>query len=515
MEQPSPSSPTPTERARAHERKPMKQPLVTLRAIALLALIGLFAMACGDSDNSADATSSTPAAEAPAGDSAGEDEAAEPDSAGTSDSQTETTEAEDQSTTDATAEEDGDQDEEGAGDTEEDHAQTPLGRLLVADAVEAHLSVLDLTTGDLEVGAFEVAAPNAIMYASPTGRYAIALARGPEDGDDRIHIFDGGTFAVPHDDHYDLIQQPVARHELEIVEEWPVHHVNSHGWSAIFNDTNGHVVLINEEDLASSDGDYEPIVLEAGPQHGTAFVISEDHVIHSANAPDCPQFIPGTWGCLPSGVEVRTFDGEVVYDAANEGCTSLHGESENAHGAVFGCLNGVLFLQSEDGQYEHEIIPYPEETGGNLSMGRYYGHPESDNFFAPATVFEGDAILLGGVWMVDVLNAEMREVFPESSASAAFSSDGDVFYMLAADGILRAFDADHGREVGSMQLVDPFEMVFGTPTPAIIVVDEMMYVADPNSGRVLGVHLEHMEIEEEWELGGAPSSLAFVGVADA
>ena len=30
----------------------------------------------------------------------------------------------------------------------------------------------------------------------------------------------------------------------------------------------------------------------------------------------------------------------------------------------------------------------------------------------------------------------------------------------------------------------------------------------------MAVHLEEMEIEEEWEVGGAPSSLAFVGLAD-
>ncbi len=61
----------------------MKQSLVTLRAIALLALIGLFAAACGDSDNSADATSSTPAAEAPAA----EDTTGDAEVAGTVDEQ--------------------------------------------------------------------------------------------------------------------------------------------------------------------------------------------------------------------------------------------------------------------------------------------------------------------------------------------------------------------------------------------------------------------------------------------
>ena len=106
----------------------------------------------------------------------------------------------------------------------------------------------------------------------------------------------------------------------------------------------------------------------------------------------------------------------------------------------------------------------------------------------------------------------MHEVFPEPISTGAFSSDGETFYILPSDGVLRAFDAHDGELIESVQLVDPFEMVFGSPSPAMIVAGEWLYVADPNSGHVLGVHLEHMEIEEEWHIGGAPSSLAFVGV---
>ena len=398
----------------------------------------------------------------------------------------------------------------------DDHgAAEAIGRLLIADAAEAHLSVIDLSTEEVESGLFSIAAPNATVYSSPTHRYGIVVARGPADGDDRIHVFDSGVFLVPHGDHFDLIREPVSRHALEIVEEWPVHYVNSHGWTTIFADTNGHVVLINEQDLVNSRGDYEPIVLDAGFQHGAAFVIADDHVILSSNNPACTEFIAGTWECLPLGVEVRTFDNEVVYDASNRACPSVHGEAHNSHGAIFGCIGGVLFVDVHDGQYEHEFIPYPPETNGEVALGQYYGHHHSDNFFAPATLFpDGQCCDLGGVWMVNAVNREMREIFPEPSASAAFSRDGETFYVLAADGVLRAFDAHEGGLIGTMQLVDPFEIVFGSPSPAIIVVGEMMYVADPNSGHVLAVHLDDMEIEEVWEVGGAPSSLAFVGVVD-
>jgi ABC-type Zn uptake system ZnuABC Zn-binding protein ZnuA len=389
-----------------------------------------------------------------------------------------------------------------------------VGRLLVADGVEAHLSVIDLLTDEVDSGLFPIAAANASVYSSPTHRYGIVLARGPEDGDDRIHVFDGGVFLVEHGDHHDLFTESVSRHALEIAEETPVHTVNNLGWTAIFADANGHVILINEQDLASVTGDYEPLVFEAGPQHGAAVVISEGRLAVTVPHPDRLEN-PDFWNILPEGVEVRTFDNELVFDAG--ACHRTHGIGHNAHGAVFGCWTGTLFLHAHDGKYESELIPYPAEAGpeGEFAIGQYFSHPNSDNFFGQSTLFpDGQCCVQGGVWLVDVARGEMREVFPEPGAAAAFSGDGETFFVLAADGILRAFDAHDGEMLGTLQLVDPFEMVFGSVLPAILGLGDMIYVADPNSGHVFAVHLEHMEIEEEWHVGGAPSSLAFVGVTD-
>ncbi len=390
---------------------------------------------------------------------------------------------------------------------EDDHGEMISGRLLVADAVEAHLSVIDLTTEDIDSGIFEVAAPRATVYPSPTHRYGIVLARGPEDGDDRVHVFDGGIYLVEHGDHHDLVQEPVSRHSLEIAEERPIHYVNSHGWTAIFPDARGHVILINEEDLANSRGEYEPIVLEAGPQHGAALVISDEHVVVTTKNPDYPE---NTNSSLPVGVEVRTFDDEVVYDASNRSCPGMHGESHNEHGAAFGCTGGVLFLEVHDGEYEHEFIANPPEMREASRIGSVYGHHHVEHFFGRASYRDDQGFADDGIWLIDVDHGEMRQVFSEPSVSTKFSSDGELLYVLGADGVLHTLDAHDGDLVATMDLVGTGE----NGRPAMIVVGEWLYVADPNDGHVLGVHLEHMEIEEEWEVGGAPSSLAFLGVAD-
>ena len=399
------------------------------------------------------------------------------------------------------------EEEDGHMEHEDDHGEIVSGRLLVADAVDAHLSVIDLSTDEVDRGVFEVAAPRATVYPSPTHRYGIVLARGPEDGDDRVHVFDGGVFLVEHGDHYDLVSEPVSRHSLEIAEERPIHYVNSHGWTAIFPDALGHVILINEADLANSRGDYEPVMLEAGPQHGAALVISDEHVVVTTKNPDYPE---NSDDSLPVGVEVRDFADQVVYDASNRSCPGMHGESHNEHGVALGCIGGVLSLHVHDGEYEHEFIANPPEMREDSRIGSLYGHHHVEHFFGRASYRDGQSFADDGIWLIDVDHGEMRQVFSEPSVSTKFSSDGEWLYVLGADGVLHALDAHDGEMVETMELVEPGE----AGRPAMVVVGEWLYVADPNSGHVLGVHLEHMEIEEEWELGGAPSSLAFLGVAD-
>ncbi len=379
------------------------------------------------------------------------------------------------------------------------------GRLLVADAMEPHLSVIDLSTDDVARGTFSVAAARATVYPSPTHRYGIVLARGPEDGDDRVHIFDGGVYLVEHGDHYDLVSDPVSRHPLEIAEERPIHYVNSHGWTAIFPDAHGHVILINEEDLANSNGDYEPVVLEAGPQHGAAVVISDEHVVVTTKNPDYPHSSDSS---LPVGVEVRDLNDRVVYDASNRSCPGMHGESHNDHGVALGCIGGVLFLEAHDGEYEHEFIANPPEMREDSRIGSVYGHHHVEHFFGRASYRDDQGFADDGIWLIDVEHGEMRQVFSEPSSSVKFSSDGELLYVLGADGVLHALEAHDGDLVATMDLVEPGE----AGRPSMVVVGEWLYVADPNSGHVLGVHLEHMEVEEEWHLGGAPSSLAFLGV---
>ena len=61
------------------------------------------------------------------------------------------------------------------------------------------------------------------MYSSPNYRFGFALARGEGDDDDRVHIFDSGIYLVDHDDHEDLVSDPVSMLGLRTTDERPIH----------------------------------------------------------------------------------------------------------------------------------------------------------------------------------------------------------------------------------------------------------------------------------------------------
>lgn len=402
---------------------------------------------------------------------------------------------------------DHDQDEHEQHEQDEhdhDHAAAPTGRLLIADGAEAVLSVVDLMTEEVDFGAFAVATVNATVKNSPTHRYGIVLARGPEDDDDRIHIFDGGVFLVEHGDHYDLFTEPVTRHSLEIVEEAPIHYVNSFGWTAIFADASGHVILINEEELTNAQGDYEPIVLEAGPHHGAALVISEEHVVVTTKNTD------NLDDALPFGVEVRDFDDQVVYDASNRSCPGMHGESHNEHGAAFGCIGGVLFLHAHDGEYEHTFIANAPEMHEDARIGSVYGHHHLDHFFGSASYRDEDGWNSDGIWLIDVAVGTMTRVYDDAALGVVIGDHGEKLYLLGADGMLHALDAHDGDLIASAEMVGPSE----AGTPRMIAVGHNLFITDPGDGHVLMVDGDSLEVVEEWHVSGAPSSLAFVGIVD-
>ena len=397
-------------------------------------------------------------------------------------------------------------------DEDEGHA-VALGRLLVGDTEQAHLSVVDLEHDEVHVGEFAIAAPVGGLYASPGHRFGFALARGEGDNDDRVHVFDGGIYLEPHGDHEDLVTDEITMLSLESTDERPIHFANGYGWTAIFNDGTGRVTLFEEHEMEEFGNEYNIEYLESGPQHGAAVPMGSDVFAITVVNPDYPDKTEST---LPVGVEVVDLDRNVLYGDASNSCPGMHGEAHNHDGAAFGCVGGVLFIEYHDGEFDHWFIDNPAEMREESRIGTVWGHEASANFFGSASYRGEDGFVNDGIWMIDPEGRTMVQVIaPENgkqSAASAFGADGHEFFVLTYDGLLNVVEAETGEveDVSHEPLVDPIEP--GGASPSFVVVGELLYLADPASGHVIEYSLEELETEREWEVDGSPSRIAFLGL---
>ena len=400
--------------------------------------------------------------------------------------------------------------EEPGGHGMEEEQEGPAGRLLIADRDQASLSVLDLTTELLSENSLQVAAPGATLYSSPSGRFAFALARGPGDDDDRVHIIDGGVYLESHEGHMDLVTGPVSLLSLGTSDERPVHTSIHNGWTAIYHDGSGRAALFEEHGLEEERDAYEPGWLDAGLQHGAVVPLGEDFFMVTSNNPDYPATAQSS---LPLGAEVWTADGQVVYDASNRSCPGQHGDAANHDGVLFGCVGGVLFVEGHDGEYEHVFIENPAGMHESARIGTVWGHEDSANFFGSASYRQDGVSINGGLWMVDAEGGSMTRVLPGEDDrrvyGAAFDAHGEEFFALTADGMINVISPTSGEVEETIQLMDPFD---GDTSPYFIVVGEVLYLSDRAGGRIAEFHLAEGEIEREWSIGGNPGRLAFVGV---
>ena len=249
---------------------------------------------------------------------------------------------------------------------------------------------------------------------------------------------------------------------------------------------------------------------DAGLQHGAVVPLPGDLFAVSVANPDYPDTVSSS---LPIGVDVRDLNNNVVYDASANSCPGLHGEAHTHDGVAFGCTGGVLFIEAHDGELDHWFIENPADMNPASRIGTLYGHEESAVLFGKASYRDGGQFVDDGIWLIDPEARTITSVLPAEgdsrSVTSSFSDDGEVLYTLTYEGELLVLDAHDGDVVSEVHLL---ESVDPEATPSFIVVGEALYLADPASGHVIEFSLEEMEVEREWEVHGAPSRVAFLGL---
>ena len=388
------------------------------------------------------------------------------------------------------------------GDEDDDHhGDTILGRLLVGDGEEGKVSVIDLETGAVDQGHFDLGSRAGRIYSTKTGRYAIAVSSDANTA----HLFDGGIFMEPHGDHFDLVEGDIRRLPLDLSGDRPVHLYVSDEWAAIFYDGSGEVVLINEHELEEQGDSYVPVRMNAGPQHGATVPLEGDLFAITIKHPDYPENPDAR---LPIGAEIRDLDGNVLHRA--EGCDSLHGDAGNGHVAVFGCAGGVLVLEAHDGEYSHAFIA-PEGAADDFRLTSVWGYHGLDHFFALGSA--------AGLYIVEPEAGEMELLIPATEVlrpiQVHLGHGGETLLVVMSDGELRVYDAHDGDLLASKRdfLTAPVETGFWA-RPHLATAPGAIFVTDSVGGEVLQLDEHDLEVVRHWDVSGAPTKIAFVGIVN-
>ena len=348
----------------------------------------------------------------------------------------------------------------------------------------------------------------------------------------------------------------------------PVHFVSHHGLTAIFYDginpghaeshpdaveQKGYGVVYRDSDFDGSTEPPEPLFKRAVEHysHGAAVAVNEKLIILTLSKPG---------GELPDGVETwigHDHGDHVDFERGQDfsgRCPRLHGEATWGPYVVFACLagEGVLVLE-HDGEESltDTVVAYPDmHTSGGLVattlhedevghddvifMVRYGEHQQDFAKITEHDIEEGlDADL--EVLEMDWGSEERHRAFAfepvDGSAGRLLiqdqGTDGEDYHLdvlhlggeehtgkgrfvvLTATGDLHIFNLatdEHDTISGIAGCLD------GVGCPSLALAPDFAYVSDPANGKVYEVHLEHGEIEREFDDGlDAPTQLVVLG----
>ncbi len=376
-----------------------------------------------------------------------------------------------------------------------------LGKLLIGDGETGAMSVIELDHGEVEQDAYDMGSRAGRIYATQSGRFAIAVSSDAN----MVHIIDGGTYLEAHDGHFDLVNREAEPVGLDLAGDRPVHMYVGDEWATVYYDGSGDVVLINEHELEEEGASYQPVRMNAGPQHGAAIPLEGDLFAITAQHPNYASN-PEQYR-LPFTVDVWNLSGDILYSAGD--CPDLHGDAGNGHMAVFGCTGGVLALEAHDGNFEHMFIEAPEGEPDDFRLTTVWGASGADHFFALGSA--------EGLYVVEPEEGKMEQLIAAEEGNApiqaALSRDGEELVVVMSSGEIRLYDTHDGEVIAtnSDALTTPLVTGFWG-RPHIAMAPGAIFVTDSVGGQVLQLDDHDLEEVNHWEVDGNPTKVAFVGV---
>ncbi len=382
------------------------------------------------------------------------------------------------------------------------HLET-AGRLAVlADGANA-VHMVDLDDKSI-AQTFALGGTPSAVYASPGQRYAVVLQRT----DDLTRFIDGGIYQEDHVDHLHDYKVAPRLLNFSVAGSRPTHYETHDDGAALFLDgqdataENAEAVLLSDAGIGAGRIDAR-LSLERS-MHGTAEPRG-NYLLTTWRAADAAS-------TLPSHVELYRRNGtgyDFVQRFAQE-CPGLHGSYSNEDHSAFGCTDGVLVITQAGDTFTASKIANPADIGTGVRIGTLAGHHHVGNFIgiaAPGHLFDIDPVA-GTI-------ARITWADGRTQRAHSFDAAGENFLVLDDLGVLHLLDAeDHWNVRATLNVIDTMPTAAPFPAIAVSSAQEQAFVSDPLGRRIAVVDLHGASVVERITLTFAPTSLAWLGIAE-
>lgn len=388
------------------------------------------------------------------------------------------------------------------------------GRLALADHDQAMVHLHDLDSGAL-AGSFPVAGPAATLYASPGGRYAVALQR-PQD---RVQFVDGGIWQEDHGEHLHDYKEAGRLMPFSITGPQPTHYDVQHGrQAAVFMDGRANVMPVQNASVQLfTDASVAAGRLEASLDlpiaiHGLAEPL-DDTLLAAHRADDAGDTLP---------THLQRFDrsgaGYVAGPLVQTRCDGMHGSYTSGRITAAGCLDGLLVVK-------HTATGLEDTRVATASrVGTVAGHPKLPGHFIGISNVGTGATATTRFYAVDGAAGTSVEMAPTGWTPAqvrrahGFDRSGQKFFILDNLGTLHVMQRQDNAWVTAAQLPTVIASpAAGTGVPltsfAANGARDEIYLSDPVTQQIVVVDSSALTVQQRIPVGMKVSSMTWLGIA--
>ena len=352
-------------------------------------------------------------------------------------------------------------------------------RLLLGDPGSGASRVLDLITGKVS----ETSRIPGVSRLGTDGRFGFFHADGG------THVLDSGAWMVDHGDHVHYYRAAIR--DVGDLPSQQAAEVRSDATVTAVTDGDGHTELYDRTQLEKGK---VKKVRALSAAHTGAVVPYEEHLVALTGDEDRAK------------VTVYDRQGRTVASPDAE-CERPRGDAVTRRGVVLGCADGALLVDTGDGKFTAERIPYGEDVPGSEQAPAFRHRAGSDTLTAPA----GDR----AVWVLDVTKRSWTRVGTGPVLAANTAGEGSPLLVLETDGALHGYDIATGEQVSTTKsLVTGGDRTAsdGGTGPAVEVDRSRAYVNDPAGKRVYEIdYNDSLRIARTFDLDIEPGLLAETG----